>query len=122
MPIPKPNPGESRDDYISRCMSAQEGEDRDQEQKLAICFDTFRQSKKSDLINATKKLDKVMKQENFQGSTSVDNDHFHGYSVNENGDGYTIVTTPESDTPHVHKIKKWEVQTENGHKHSIPKG
>lgn len=46
MPIPEPKAGESRDEFISRCMSAQEGEDRPQDQKFAICFSQWRDVKK----------------------------------------------------------------------------
>lgn len=38
MPLPNPGAGESKNDFISRCVSAQEGENKSQDQKLAICF------------------------------------------------------------------------------------
>lgn len=47
MPIPEPKAGESREEFISRCMSAQSGEDRPQDQKLAICFSSWEDVKKS---------------------------------------------------------------------------
>lgn len=42
MPIPTPNDGETKDQFISRCMSALEGDHPDQDQRLAICFDAWR--------------------------------------------------------------------------------
>lgn len=61
MPIPKPNSGESQDNYISRCMSAQSEENKPQEQKLAICYSTWRDSKKSLLMNAVNKIISIFK-------------------------------------------------------------
>ena len=48
MPIPKPKPDESQDDYIGRCISFVKSEDPNtsQDQAVAICFSTWRQSKK----------------------------------------------------------------------------
>ena len=48
MPIPKPNRGESQDDYISRCISFAAGEGTPGNQAAAICHDTWRRSKKED--------------------------------------------------------------------------
>ncbi len=45
MPIPGPSKGESRDDYIGKCMHALKDEKRPQEQKLAICFSTWKRAK-----------------------------------------------------------------------------
>ena len=36
MPIPAPHAQEERDDFVSRCMSAMEGEYPNQEQRLAV--------------------------------------------------------------------------------------
>ena len=36
--IPKPEPGEHKENYISRCMKAIGKEDKPQEQLLAICY------------------------------------------------------------------------------------
>ena len=46
-PLPHPSSGESREDFISRCMSAQSGEDKPQDQKLAICDSKWRDTQKS---------------------------------------------------------------------------
>lgn len=45
MPIPKPKGGEKESEFIGRCMSAISGEDKPQEQKLAICYRTWRDAK-----------------------------------------------------------------------------
>ena len=48
MPVPKPSPGEKQDDFMSRCMSKMADEDpnMDNNQRVAICFDAYRQGKK----------------------------------------------------------------------------
>jgi len=52
VPIPSPESDESKDVYVSRCMAAMENEDIPKDQKLAICYDKFRERKKSfDLLN-----------------------------------------------------------------------
>lgn len=51
-PIPEPTPEEKKggnkgkNKYISRCMESLKNENRKQNQKLAICESTFRESKK----------------------------------------------------------------------------
>ena len=44
MPIPKPNMGESESDFVGRCISEISNE-YDQEQAVAICFNTYRESR-----------------------------------------------------------------------------
>lgn len=46
MPIPKPNPKESKDDFIGRCISTMKEKDpkRSNEQIAAICYDSWRKS------------------------------------------------------------------------------
>lgn len=44
MPIPKPNSGESESDFVGRCMS-EIGNEYDQDQAVAICFNTYRTEK-----------------------------------------------------------------------------
>lgn len=39
--IPTPNDGESRSEYVTRCMDAIGGEDKPREQLLAICETTY---------------------------------------------------------------------------------
>lgn len=46
MPIPKPRQDEERSDYVSRCMDAISGEYDDTDQALAVCFSTWRESRK----------------------------------------------------------------------------
>lgn len=123
MPLPTPTPGESQDDFVSRCMSAQDGEDKPQDQKLAICFDKFREVKKSQAIGnifkAAQGLSMVRKEAGIDGTTSVEESHYHMYATDENGAGATGVTLPMSVNPHIHKIENWNVGTEEGHTHSI---
>jgi hypothetical protein len=48
MPVPKPQKGESQSDYMSRCMTeVSKNKDRTNEQNVAICLSTWRDSKKS---------------------------------------------------------------------------
>jgi len=49
-PIPKPRSGEEQDKYISRCVSAIADADPEMEnkQRVAICFNTWRESKKGE--------------------------------------------------------------------------
>ena len=42
MPIPKPNPDESQNDFVGRCHEALAGDHPDQSERSAICFDTWR--------------------------------------------------------------------------------
>lgn len=44
MPLPKPNSGETQAEFVSRCMS-EIGNEYDQQQALAICYNTFDTSK-----------------------------------------------------------------------------
>jgi hypothetical protein len=39
--IPTPDKGESQDDYVSRCMGVIGGEDKPQDQLVAICIATY---------------------------------------------------------------------------------
>ena len=39
--IPDPNSGESQNDYVSRCMGVIGGEDKPQEQLIAMCIATY---------------------------------------------------------------------------------
>lgn len=48
MPIPQPTKGEKQGAYVSRCMKFFSGEDTDMDRKqqLAVCYSTYRRSKK----------------------------------------------------------------------------
>ena len=39
--VPTPNPEEGQDEYVSRCMGVIGGEDKPQDQLLAICISTY---------------------------------------------------------------------------------
>lgn len=49
MPIPKPNDGESQDKFISRCMGndTMNADYPDNEQRAAICYSSWKDTKKS---------------------------------------------------------------------------
>ena len=46
MPLPLVKKGEKQDAYVARCMKVMGKEKRPAKQKLAICFQTFRNKKK----------------------------------------------------------------------------
>lgn len=51
MPIPSPNKDETKQEYVTRCMSALKKEnDKSHEQKLAICFSKYRENKEEQVI------------------------------------------------------------------------
>jgi len=47
MPLPTPNKGEEKKDFISRCMSSDvmKREYTEQDQRLAVCYSQWRRSK-----------------------------------------------------------------------------
>ncbi len=45
--MPKPKPHESKEEYISRCMSVVVGEGKDEKQAYAICNSMWNQDKMS---------------------------------------------------------------------------
>ena len=47
MPVPEPNPDESQDDFMSRCMSDLADEFEDSEQRSAVCFGAWRDAQAS---------------------------------------------------------------------------
>ena len=61
MPIPQPQPEEKKQDFMSRCMSfmADDEPSMANEQRVAICMDTFRNKnkKKGESVNKEKKYD-----------------------------------------------------------------
>jgi len=50
MPVPKPEPGESEDDFISRCISTLHDTDpeRPDDQIIAMCFTAWREKEKKE--------------------------------------------------------------------------
>lgn len=61
MPVPKPNPGEKQGAFVSRCMKFFSGEDTDMDrkQKLAVCYSTYRKSKKKPTKKAKAKKEET---------------------------------------------------------------
>lgn len=45
MLLPEPKSGESQGDYISRCMDVMSGDDKPEDQKLAICYSKYRKAR-----------------------------------------------------------------------------
>ena len=51
MPLPQPKDNEKQNDYMGRCMHKIGKEDRPQDQKVAICLNTFKNPKKKSKAN-----------------------------------------------------------------------
>lgn len=65
MPVPSPKSGESKSDFISRCMGSDSMQEYDQEQRAAICYSKFKKKEKGMdpiLRNVYKTIDQVKKQ------------------------------------------------------------
>lgn len=45
MPIPKPKDGEDKEQFISRCMADEEMQEYEQDQRLAICYNSWKEGK-----------------------------------------------------------------------------
>lgn len=58
LPIPKPRPKEDQQTFVSRCISELHKIDpnRPQKQIIAICYDTFRRSKRKRTTQETKEI------------------------------------------------------------------
>lgn len=56
MPIPKPIKNESQSKFISRCMSNSVMKEYEQKQRLAICYDTWRKSKRKRTTQETQEI------------------------------------------------------------------
>ncbi len=72
MPLPTPNPGEERDEFVSRCMKAQEGEDKPQDQKVAICMEQWRSIKKQEFEAAMQTDEQELLEKFGDGFTASD--------------------------------------------------
>jgi hypothetical protein len=55
MPIPKPSPSETKDEYVGRCISAISGE-YPQDQSVAICISTYDRDKMKKIKSTDKKV------------------------------------------------------------------
>ena len=51
MPIPKPRGGESKNEYISRCMGddTMNSEYKDERQRAAVCYTTYEETKLNEI-------------------------------------------------------------------------
>ena len=67
-------------------------------------------------MKLTKKLDELIQQGSYR-TTSKDNDHYHEYRVDAEGNGVTTFTHGTED--HQHSIKGNKVSSSNGHSHTI---
>ena len=47
MPIPSPKGKEAQDKFVARCMESLKDEKKDQKQKLAICYSTWKRAKQN---------------------------------------------------------------------------
>jgi len=54
MPIPKPQSNETRNEYISRCVSVIADEYDDNDQRVAICISTFEKEQSMEAIKSSR--------------------------------------------------------------------
>lgn len=66
MPIPKPKPDESRNDYIGRCMEAVSDEFDDNEQAVAVCNSTWEEARKRNMNVNSQLLAAIKERRNSQ--------------------------------------------------------
>lgn len=67
-------------------------------------------------------LEKLKRAVEEKGRTSIDHEHWHEYTIDDQETGKTLstVSTGTNDiTEHVHKIKRGVVQKANKHTHEI---
>ena len=70
MPIPKPSKGESKDDFMGRCMGNKVMvQDYDQKQRAAVCYSSWDRSKKS--INESATPDAILSDSRYKGTGAV---------------------------------------------------
>lgn len=66
MPLPKPIKGEKQNDFVSRCIKAEQGSGRPQEQVQAICFQAWRDRFKEEKAMKTKsRTERLVEQISF---------------------------------------------------------
>ena len=51
MPLPKPKKNEKEDDFIERCMSELKDEFEDNDQRLAVCYDIWKNKEAKTMAN-----------------------------------------------------------------------
>jgi hypothetical protein len=61
MPLPEPKSEETKEAFMARCMSAQAGEDKPRDQKVAICLDIYRRDRKSAVMASVGRLKGILK-------------------------------------------------------------
>lgn len=64
MPIPKPRPDENESEFVGRCVSEISNE-YDKDQAVAICFNTYRESKAQALKRAEAEVKAFIKNESY---------------------------------------------------------
>lgn len=70
MPIPKPNKGESQDDFLARCIPAIAPEFEDNDQRVAVCGSAWRDAKSENgFVSVAMELKGETRTETLQGRT-----------------------------------------------------
>jgi hypothetical protein len=83
MPIPNPRPEENESEFVGRCVSEISNE-YDQDQAVAICFNTYRESKAQALKRAEAEVKAFIKNESFSDyPDGVKNNAKRGIELNE---------------------------------------
>jgi len=83
MPIPNPRPEENESEFVGRCVSEISNE-YDQDQAVAICFNTYRESKAQALKRAEAEVKAFIRNESFSDyPDGVKNNAKRGIELNE---------------------------------------
>jgi hypothetical protein len=80
MPIPSPNSRETEQDFVGRCVS-QISDEYPQEQALAVCYQTYRESKMSRMSTAGKVATRLARIKINESVTK-----FKGINLTEDGE------------------------------------
>jgi hypothetical protein len=112
--MPEPTKGESREDFVGRCVPAVMGEGVDQDAAVGKCEGIF----DSHVAKAQGAVRKAISEPKpagpFTGATTAAQDgHKHAYAVDASGNGKA------AGSGHVHEIAGWLVGMTNGHTHLL---
>lgn len=116
MPLPTPNNGEKKSDFVARCMSSDiiKKDFKDNAQKLAVCYRQFEEAKKEAKATAQFAGDEVIITESSyhskkKESEAIDYDHEMTISEKEmqelHQNGETYVTETDGDQKMIIKVK-----------------
>lgn len=113
--MPTPNKGESRNDFVARCVPIVMGEGADQEAAVGKCEGIY----SSSIGQSEEIFQKVIKESTPTGpvtgqTTPAQDGHRHAYALDpQDGNGKA------AGHGHVHSIQEWLVEPADGHTHLL---